>query len=258
MKITPHNPVERYLASDFAQTELFQFLDALKAFLNEMDWDSFATKEELEVVATKVDELEDEIDQIADTVDNLGDAVNTINTNITVIQGAISDLSDALAALRVALLARIEAIEAQLNDPVTVVQAVFTNPSYFYANNQDAENYSVAASDKAVVASFTGSVLQSVQVADDTLEVVNIQLDDNLLLDLTKTPNHFYAPMYVEHFDSQGNFTDTQVCMLDCEISQEMSGYDISCYFHGNIANVNQYTKFNFSLDYPYFVRRGE
>ena len=228
MKITPHNPVERYLASDFAQTELFQFLDALKAFLNEMDWDSFATKEELQIVATKVDELEDEIDQIADTVDNLGDAVNTINTNITVIQGAISDLSDALAALRVALLARIEAIEAQLNDPITVVQAVFTNPSYFYADSQDAENYSVAASDKAVVASFTGSVLQAVQVADDTLEVVNIQLDDNVNLDLSKTPNHFYTPIAIEHFDSQGNFTDMQTCILDCEISQEMSGYDIS------------------------------
>ena len=258
MKITPHNPVERYLASDFAQTELFQFLDALKAFLNEMDWDSFATKEELQVVATKVEELEDEIDHIADTVDNLGDAVNTINTNITTINGAISDLSDALAALRVALLARIEAIEAQLNDPITVVQAVFTNPSYFYADSQDAENYSVAASDKAIVASFTGSVLQSVQVADDTLEVVNIQLDDNVILDLTKTPNHFYTPIAIEHFDSQGNFTDMQTCMLDCEISQEMSGYDISCYFHGNISNVNQYTKFHFSLDYPYFVRRGE
>lgn len=258
MKITPHNPVERYLASDFAQTELFQFLDALKAFLNEMDWDSFATKEELQVVATKVEELEDEIDQIADTVDNLGDAVNTINTNITVIQGAISDLSDALEALRTALLARIEAIEAQLNDPINVVQAVFTNPAYFYADSQDAENYSVASSDKAVVASFTGSVLQSVQVADDTLEVVNIQLDDNVTLDITKTPSHFYAPMYVEHFDSNRDFTDVQMCMLDCEISQEMSGYDISCYFHGNISNVNQYTKFHFSLDYPYFVRRGE
>lgn len=265
MKITPHNPVERYLASDFAQTELFQFLDALKAFLNEMDWDSFATKEELQVVATKVDELEDEIDHIADTVDhlgddvdNLGDAVNTINTTITTINGAISDLSDALAALRVALLARIEAIEAQLNESITVVQAVFTNPSYFYADSQDAENYSVAASDKAVVASFTGSVLQAVQVADDTLEVVNIQLDDNVNLDLSKTPNHFYTPIAIEHFDSQGNFTDMQTCILDCEISQEMSGYDISCYFHGNISNVNQYTKFHFSLDYPYFVRRGE
>lgn len=258
MKITPHNPVERYLASDFAQTELFQFLDALKAFLNEMDWDSFATKEELQVVATKVEELEDEIDNIATTVDHLGDDITTLGTAVTALQVAVSDLSDALAALRLALLARIEAIEARLNDPITVVQAVFTNPSYFYASDQDTEYYNVASSNKSVVCSFTGSVLQAVQVADDTLEVVNIQLDDNVTLDLTKTPNHFYTPMCVEHFDSQGDFTDMQTCMLDCEISQEMSGYDISCYFHGNIANVNQYTKFHFSLDYPYFVRRGE
>lgn len=258
MKITPHNPVERYIASDFAQTELFQFLDALKAFLNEMDWDSFATKEELQVVATKVEELEDELDTLSDSVSHLGEDVTAINATLNTIQSAVSDLSTALEALRTALLARIEAIEARLNESISIVQAVFTNPAYFYASDTDTEYYNIAASDKAIVASFTGNVLQTVQVADDTLEVVNIQLDNNVNLDLTKTPNHFYTPMAIEHFDSDGNFTDMQTCMLDCEISQEMSGYDISCYFHGNISNVNQYTKFHFSLDYPYFVRRGD
>lgn len=239
MDIIPHNPVENYEANDFPKNNFMDFLDMLKAWFEEIDWSDYAKKEDLDALAALVDSLSDRIDDVSGDIDG-------VEEDITEIRSILADFR-----------ARIEAIESKLNDVVDVVQAVFTNPTYFYADNTDSEYYNVAASDKAVVCSFTGSVLQNVQVADNTLEVVNIQLDDNVELDLTKTPNHFYTPMCVEHFDGNGNFTSMQTCMLDCEITQEMSGYDISCYFHGDIANVNQYTKFHFSLDFPYFVERS-
>ena len=239
MDIIPHNPVQNYESEGFPKNNFMDFLDMLKAWFEEIDWSDYAKKEDLDALAAVVDALSDRVDDMASDIDG-------VEEDVTEIRSIIADLR-----------ARIEAIEAKLNDVITVVQATFTNPSYFYADNSDPEFYNIAASDKSVVCSFTGSVLQSVQVADNTLELVNINLDDNVVLDLVKTPNHFYVPMCVEHFDAQGNFTDMQTCMLDCELTQEMSGYDISCYFHGNIANVNQYTKFHFSLDFPYFVERS-
>lgn len=235
LEITPHSPVQLYNSESFPKNNFMEFLDALKDFLNDLDWDDFATKEELEAVIARVEILEAKVEDIDD-----------IKEDITEIRQIIGDLR-----------LRLTAIESKMNDPIDVVQATFTNPTYFYADDTDSEYYNIAASDKAVVCSFTGSVLQDVQVADNTLEVVNIQLDDNVTIDFTKTPNHFYTPMCVEHFDANQNFVSMQTCMLDCEITQEMSGYDISCYFHGDIANTNQYTKFHFSLDFPYFVERS-
>ena len=247
MEIIPHVPVQKYEAGDFPKIPLFEFLDALKAFLNELDWDSFATKEELEVVATKVDALELQLNDLAGDIEDLEGDITDLRGDITEIRAILVNVN-----------AKIAEIMAKLpNDPIDVVQCVFTNPAYFFADDTDSEYWNVASSSHDVVCSFTGQVMQSVQVADNTLEVVNIQLDDNVIIDFTKTPNHFYTPMCVEHFDAQGNFTSMQTCMLDCEITQEMSGYDISCYFHGDIANVNQYTKFHFSLEFPYFVERG-
>lgn len=246
LEIKPHEPVNLYNTDSFPKNGFMEFLDMLKAWFNEIDWDQYATKDELNALALRVVALEAKIDEIDD-----------IENDIEDIRGDITEIRGIITNLRLEITARIEAIEAMLNEPITVVQTVFTNPDYFYASDADSEYYSFASTMDSVVCSFTGSVLQSVQVADNTLEVVNIQLDDNVTLDLTKTPNHFYTPMCVEHFDAQGNFTDMQTCMLDCELTQEMSGYDISCYFHGNIANVNQYTKFHFSLDFPYIVERS-
>ena len=239
LEIKPHEPVNLYNTDSFPKNGFMEFLDMLKAWFDEIDWDQYATKDDLNALALRVVALEGKIDEIDD-----------IKEDITEIRTIINDF-------KLEINARVAAIEAMLNEPIAVVQAVFTNPDYFYASDVDSEYYSFASTMDSVACSFTGSVLQSVQVADNTLEVVNIQLDDNVTLDLTKTPNHFYTPMCVEHFDAQGNFVDMQTCMLDCELTQEMSGYDISCYFHGNISNVNQYTKFHFSLDFPYIVERS-
>ena len=246
LEIKPHSPVNQYLTDSFPKNGFMEFLDMLKAWFNEIDWDQYATKEELQELALKVAAIEVKVGEIDD-----------IKVDIDDIRGDIAEIRTIINNFKLEINARVAAIEAMLNDPITVVQTVFTNPDYFYASDVDSEYYSYASTMDSVVCSFTGKVLQSVQVADNTLEVVNIQLDDNVPLDLTKTPNHFYTPMCVEHFDAQGNFTDMQTCMLDCELTQEMSGYDISCYFHGNIANVNDYTKFHFSLDFPYIVERS-
>lgn len=241
MEIIPHFPVNNYEAGEFEMSELQAFLKALELLIGQLD--DYAKKEDLEALRDRVVALELKVEELEGKTDELDDAINefkaTVNVLITTING------------------RIDAIENMLNETITVVQCVFTNPDYFYADDTDSEYYNVASSMHSVVASFTGLVKQAVQVADNTLEVVNIQLDDNVTLDFTKTPNHFYTPMCVEHFDAQGNFTSMQTCMLDCELTQEMSGYDISCYFHGDIANVNEFTKFHFSLDFPYFVERS-
>ena len=246
LEIKPHSPVNQYLTDSFPKNGFMEFLDMLKAWFNEIDWDQYATKEELQELALKVAAIEARLGELDD-----------IKNDIEDIRGDITEIRTMINNFKLEINARVAAIEAMLNKPITVVQAVFTNPDYFYASDVDSEYYSYASTMDSVVCSFTGKVLQSVQVADNTLEVVNIQLDNNVTLDLTKTPNHFYTPMCVEHFDAQGNFTDMQTCMLDCELTQEMSGYDISCYFHGNIANVNNYTKFHFSLDFPYIVERS-
>lgn len=246
LEIKPHSPVNQYLTDSFPKNGFMEFLDMLKAWFNEIDWDQYATKEELQELAIKVAAIEARLGELDD-----------IKNDIEDIRGDITEIRTMINNFKLEINARVAAIEAMLNKPITVVQAVFTNPDYFYASDVDSEYYSYASTMDSVVCSFTGKVLQSVQVADNTLEVVNIQLDDNVSIDFTKTPNHFYTPMCVEHFDAQGNFTDMQTCMLDCELTQEMSGYDISCYFHGNIANVNNYTKFHFSLDFPYIVERS-
>ena len=246
LEIKPHEPVNLYNTDSFPKNGFMEFLDMLKAWFNEIDWDQYATKDELNELALRVVAIEAKIGEIDDIKDDIDD-----------IRGDITEIRTIINNFKLEINARVAAIEAMLNQPITVVQAVFTNPDYFYASDVDSEYFSFASTMDSVVASFTGSVLQSVQVADNTLEVVNIQLDDNVRIDFTKTPNHFYTPMAVEHFDAQGNFVDMQTCMLDCELTQEMSGYDISCYFHGNIANVNQYTKFHFSLDFPYIVERS-
>lgn len=246
LEIKPHSPVNQYLTDSFPKNGFMEFLDMLKAWFNEIDWDQYATKEELQALALKVAAIEARLSELDDVKNDIED-----------IRGDITELRTIINNFKLEINARVAAIEALINKPITVVQAVFTNPDYFYASNVDSEYYSYASTMDSVVCSFTGKVLQSVQVADNTLEVVNIQLDNNVAIDFTKTPNHFYTPMCVEHFDAQGNFTDMQTCMLDCELTQEMSGYDISCYFHGNIANVNNYTKFHFSLDFPYIVERS-
>ena len=246
LEIKPHEPVNLYNTDSFPKNGFMEFLDMLKAWFNEIDWDQYATKDELNELALRVVAIEAKIGEIDDVKNDIED----IRDDITEIRTIINNF-------KLEINARIAAIEAMLNAPITVVQAVFTNPDYFYASDVDSEYFSFASTMDSVVASFTGLVKQAVQVADNTLEVVNIQLDDNVHIDFKKTPNHFYTPMAVEHFDAKGNFTGMQTCMLDCELTQEMSGYDISCYFHGDIDNVNANTKFHFSLDFPYIVERS-
>lgn len=262
MKITPHNPVQRYLASDFAQTELFQFLDALKAFLNEMDWDSFATKEELEVVSTKVDLLEEQLDDLAgdiseirtDIVDLRGDIAD-IRSDLVTITNLITQIQNQITDVRAELLARIEALEAQMpNEPLDLVMYTFTNPDYFYSDGQNTEYFNLATTDNFVSVSITGSVLQDTDLSDGILEVINLTFDQNVNIDFSKTPNHFYAVMGVEHFDTNNVFVKQDTYMVDCELTQEMSAYDISVYFQGVIANTNANTKFHLSFVFPYYV----
>lgn len=262
MKITPHNPVERYLASDFAQTELFQFLDALKAFLNEMDWDSFATKEELEVVSTKVDLLEEQLDDLAgdiseirtDIVDLRGDIAD-IRSDLVTITNLITQIQTQITNVRAELLARIEALEAQMpNEPLDLVMYTFTNPDYFYSDGQNTEYFNLATTDNFVSVSITGSVLQDTDLTDGILEVINLTFDQNVNIDFSKTPNHFYSTMVVDYYDTNNNFVKSEIHPIDAEITQEMSAYDISVYFQGVLTGTNTNTKFHISFVFPYYV----
>lgn len=266
MKITPHNPVERYLASDFAQTELFQFLDALKAFLNEMDWDSFATKEELQIVSTKVDLLEEQLNDLAGDIsevrtdvadlreDVMGDLAD-VRSDIVNMMALITQIQTQITNVRAELLARIEALEAQMpNEPLDLVMYTFTNPDYFYSNGQDTEYFNLATTDNFVSVSITGSVLQDVDLNDDVLEIINLTFDQNVNVNLSKTPNHFYSTMIVDYYDDDNNFVKSEIHPIDAEITQEMSAYDISVYFQGVLTGTNANTKFHISFVFPYYV----
>ena len=122
LEIKPHSPVNQYLTDSFPKNGFMEFLDMLKAWFNEIDWDQYATKEELQELALKVAAIETRLSELDD-----------IKNDIEDIRGDITEIRTIINNFKLEINARVAAIEAMLNKPITVVQAVFTNPDYFYA-----------------------------------------------------------------------------------------------------------------------------
>ena len=71
LEIKPHEPVNMYNADSFPKNGFMEFLDMLKAWFNEIDWDQYATKDELNELALRVVAIEAKIGEIDDIKDDI-------------------------------------------------------------------------------------------------------------------------------------------------------------------------------------------
>lgn len=277
MEFTPHTPSMLYQTSGFPLSSE----DAFKIFINGLEIDSLTT--DAKTVAGAINELQYEIDHIdlsdyltkaeaAETYAKItdlddyveGDVYNTFVNSATTAISNLDTRATALESRATALEGRVLQVENDIdtitgaisdiladmpNNPVTINLDTFTNPAYF---TQD-EKYLLRSTPYSVDFSYLANVLQDIDPTDDIIEVVNISLiRDAADIDLNDSPRHFYIPAMVDNYDANGNYLNSTPFTLDCELTQEMNGWDVSVYIRGTITGVNQYTKLKFSGSIPY------
>lgn len=249
MEITPHAPSMNYVTSGFplSSEEAFKLfanaleiinlattnktivgaINELKAALDNLDLSDYLTKEEAERTYATLSALQDLIDRIT----GLENRTDDIDIDIDEIKSSIADIILSLP-----------------NKPATISTVTFTNPAYF---TQYAENIA-ETTPYSIDLSYDVNVLQVIDLADGTLEIVNVTLSTPLV-EIVDYPEHFYIPAVVDFYnDDDGGYESSQMIMLDCTMTDEMNAKDLSIYFRGIIDNVNEYTKLRFSACIPY------
>lgn len=255
MEITPHSPSMNYVTSGFplSSEEAFKLfansleiinlittnktivgaINELKNALDNLDLSDYLTKDEAERTYATLSALQALIDRVA----ALELRADDTDTAIAEIETAIADIIAALP-----------------NIPATISVATFTNPAYF---TQYAENI-LRTTPYSIDLSYDVNVLQDIDLADGTLEVINVTISTQDV-EITDYPEHFYIPAVVDFYDANGDYESSQMVMLDGTMSDEMNAKDLSIYFTGEISNTNQYTKLRFSTCVPYSgTTRGE
>lgn len=248
MEITPHAPSMNYVTSGFplSSEEAFKLfanaleiinltttnktivgaINELKTAIDNLDLSDYLTKEEAEHTYATLTALQDLIDRIT----GLENRTDDIDIAIDEIKSSIADIILSLP-----------------NKPATISVATFTNPAYF---TQYAENI-LRTTPYSIDISYDVNVLQDIDLADGTLEVVNVTISTQEV-DITDYPEHFYIPAVFDFYDDNGDYTSSQMVMLDGAMTDEMNAKDLSIYFTGIISNINQYTKLRFSACVPY------
>ena len=277
MEFTPHTPSMLYKTSGFplSSEDAFKIfsngleinslttehktivgaINELKYDIDNIDLSDYLTKAEAEATYAKITDLDDYVSEsvyntfvssVTTGLSNLDTRVTSLESRTTALEGRVLTVENDIDTIT----DRLSDVIAELpNQPITINLDTFTNPAYF---TQD-EKYLLRSTPYSVDFSYLANVLQDIDPTDGILEVVNISLTrDTVDIDLNDSPRHFYIPATVDNFDSNGNFISTTPMTLDCELTQEMNGYDISVYVRGTISNVNQYTKLKFSGSVPY------
>lgn len=264
MDIVPHYPIERYTVEGFPLSSLEAFIlyangaeiyslitksktivgaiNELKQMFDDLDLSGYATKEDLEDYA-KLTDLEDLARK--EDIAQLQAQVNAILSIVQRHEEEIANLRSDVDGL----------LAKQPNDPLILSLVSNTNPRYFAATVPD-----VHITPYSFNLTHEGDFVQSTQLADGILEILNITFVDNVRLyedngepiDSRSTP-HFYIPMAVDYYDANDNFTGSDNFMLDCQWSAEMGAYDMSIYFRGvvDIPN-NGRAHYKFSAFIPY------
>lgn len=261
MEIIPHEPVNNYEVDGFPLSSIEAFI----VYVNGVQICSLKTTNKTIVGA--INELWDMIQNLdlsdyvkQDAFKALQKVVEGIEDDITDIRGDIVDIRADITRIDKTLdnhETRIKDLETAIGDklpnaPLNVVNVTFTDPRYF-----DNGEKMATTSDNFLTVSANGQVLQSIQLEDGIIELLNVNLNRNQDVDFDRTPKHFYVPMAIDHFDSSGNFQKRETVMIDAEWTVEMGSYDVSFYFRGTIEDVNQYTKFHLTSMIPYFVERS-
>lgn len=238
MDIVPHYPIEKYNVEGFPLSSLEAFIlyvngaevysletdnktivgaiNELLADINGIDLSPYATWEALEDYATKA-----ELQQVQGEVNALTLIVNQHTTQIADLR---TDVDMLIAKLP--------------PDPLTFVLASNTNPRYWAATAKAPVVHSCD-----VGLTQEGEFIQSVDLTDGILEIMNYTFADNVVLkdydgnevDSNNTP-HFYIPMTVDYYDSNNNYTGSDHFTLDGTWTREMGAYDLSVYFRGVVT----------------------
>lgn len=241
MDIVPHFPIEKYNVEGFPLSSLEAYIlyangaeiyslqtdnktvvgaiNELLADINAIDLSPYATKEDLENYATK-----QELQQVQGQVNALTQIVSTHTTQITQLREDVDMLIDKLPP-----------------DPLTFVLASNTNPRYWAATAKPPVVHSCD-----VGLTQEGEFIQSVDLTDGILEIMNYTFVDNVVLkdyegnevDSNNTP-HFYIPMTVDYYDSNDTYLRSENFMLDGTWTREMGAYDLSVYFRGVVTIPN-------------------
>lgn len=238
MDIVPHYPIEKYNVEGFPLSSLEAFIlyvngaeiysletdnktivgaiNELLADINGIDLSPYATWEALEDYATKA-----ELQQVQGEVNAL---TLIVNQHTTQIEGLRTDVDMLIAKLP--------------PDPLTFVLSSNTNPRYWAATAQNpaVNNFGFGITQE-------GEFIQSTDLSDGILEILNLTFADNVVLkdfngnevDSNNTP-HFYIPMTVDYYDSNNNYTSSEHFMLDGTWTREMGAYDFSIYFRGVVT----------------------
>lgn len=262
MEIVPHEPVMHYTVEGYPLSSMDAFIvyangteiyslttdnktivgaiNELKAQIAGIDLSDYATIAMLEDYA-KLSDLDnyvtvDVFNETVSTVNNLSERLTTAESNISNLQSEVSDIKDRLP-----------------NAAIQHVLTTFTNPSYFTAKNSWGE----FTTDNYITFSCDVNVMQSIQLEDGILEVLNINYLRNVVLDFEKMPTHFYVPATVDYYDDNGVYTMSKHFTLDCEWTTEANSFDLSVYFRGEIPDVNDNTVMKISAMIPYSVTEG-
>ena len=222
MEIKPHENVDSYYVDGFPLSSLEAFI----LYINGVEIASLKTSNK--TVSGAINELWDMINDLdlSDYVKQ--DAFNALKKAVEDNAADIGDIRGDIVEIRAKINnidERLKSLEALRTNIPVVTNVAVTNPDYWSQGHKNAY-----ATNDHVVIEYIGEYLQELSAEDGTLEVVNVTLNRNVEIDMTKTPDIWYGTMVMDAETPNGQH-QTSIVPVKCQWSSEQNSYDISVYY---------------------------